>query len=68
MFNFVCLRNVLIYFNLETKGESLDLSIRKSRASVSELSPISVNNPVENFLNDPFLGFISVTCNKSVTF
>jgi hypothetical protein len=49
MFHFVCLRNLLIYFNPETMGERLYLSMRISSASVCELSPVSVNNPVENF-------------------
>lgn len=49
MFHFACIRNVMIYLDLETMGESLWLSIRISRARVCELSPVSVNNPVENF-------------------
>lgn len=49
MFDFVCVRNVLIYFNLDAMRESLDVSIRILTASVCELSPVSVNNPVENF-------------------
>ena len=68
MFDVVCLRNVLIYFNLDAMRESLDASIRILTTSMCELSPVSVNNPVENFSNEPFPGFISVTCNKSITF